>query len=331
MSPSPAPSPSRRPWECQTRFTLRGGRLMAYLGPLINHAARATSCVEALTAAESYSGGKNTLKCAGQSADAQTHLEPPLPLSGCQALRETPGCSQTEIFWAGESQVEEWVADIRTVPPPGNPAMSRSRQPPLVTGISPNEGTPWTKVTIRGENLGTGPADLIGLSICGHNCLLTAEWMSASKIVCRVGPAKDDKGEIIVTTKSGGDGTSTVSFKLLKTEKIGQGINLPCHRWRVPAAARCVKACILDQSAVWVDEMNYYDMRTDRNKGISPLSLRPANPLGIDIDKTGSLKISQYKLRCSSHASDPQERYSVPFSSQSDQTALNERGAEIPP
>lgn len=42
---------------------------------------------------------------------------------------------------------------------------------------------------------------------------------------------------------------------------------------------------ILDQSAVWVDEMNYYDMRTDRNKGIPPLSLRPANPLGIEIDK----------------------------------------------
>ncbi|MBN3309213.1 EXOC2 protein, partial [Amia calva] len=141
--------------------------------------------------------------------------------------------------------------------------MSRARQPPLVTGISPNEGTPWTKVTIRGENLGTGPSDLIGLSICGHNCLLTAEWMSASKIVCRVGPAKNDKGDIIVTTRSGGGGTSTVSFKLLKHEKIG----------------------ILDQSAVWVDEMNYYDMRTDRNKGISPLSLRPANPLGIDIDK----------------------------------------------
>ncbi len=46
--------------------------------------------------------------------------------------------------------------------------------------------------------------------------------MSASKIVCRVGPAKDDKGEIIVTTKSGGRGTSTVSFKLLKPERIGE-------------------------------------------------------------------------------------------------------------
>ncbi|XP_069765761.1 exocyst complex component 2 isoform X2 [Narcine bancroftii] len=141
--------------------------------------------------------------------------------------------------------------------------MSRPRQPPLVTGISPNEGFPWTKVTIRGENLGTGAMDLIGLSICGHNCLLTAEWMSPSKIVCRVGPAKNDKGDIIVTTRSGGRGTSTVSFRLMKQEKIG----------------------ILDQSAVWVEEINYYDMRTDRNKGISPLSLRPANPLGIDIDK----------------------------------------------
>lgn len=60
-----------------------------------------------------------------------------------------------------------------------------------------------------------------GLSICGHNCLLTAEWLSASKIVCRVGPAKDDKGEIIVTTRSGGLGTSTVSFKVLKADKIG--------------------------------------------------------------------------------------------------------------
>lgn len=142
--------------------------------------------------------------------------------------------------------------------------MSRSRQPPLVTGISPNEGIPWTKVTIRGENLGTGPTDLIGLTICGHNCLLTAEWMSPSKIVCRVGQAKNDKGDIIVTTKSGGKGTSTVSFKLLKPEKIG----------------------ILDQSAVWVDEMNYYDMRTDRNKGIPPLSLRPVNPLGVEIEKS---------------------------------------------
>ncbi|KAF3835523.1 hypothetical protein F7725_028081 [Dissostichus mawsoni] len=136
--------------------------------------------------------------------------------------------------------------------------MSRARQPPLVTGISPKEGAAWTKVTIRGENLGTGPPDLIGLSICGHNCLLTAEWMSASKIVCRVGPAKDDKGEIIVTTKSAGLGTSTVSFKLLRPEKI--------------------VCCVGGR-----DELLRHEDRPQQRH--LPLSLRPSNPLGIDIDK----------------------------------------------
>lgn len=52
--------------------------------------------------------------------------------------------------------------------------MSRTRQPPLVTGISPNEGIPWTKVTIRGENLGTGPADLIGK---GRDDAVCSWWM----------------------------------------------------------------------------------------------------------------------------------------------------------
>lgn len=42
---------------------------------------------------------------------------------------------------------------------------------------------------------------------------------------------------------------------------------------------------ILEQSAVWVDEVNYYDQRLNRNKGISPLSLRQADPLGIESDK----------------------------------------------
>lgn len=34
---------------------------------------------------------------------------------------------------------------------------------PLVTGVSPKEGPPGTRVTIRGENLGNDPRDLIGI------------------------------------------------------------------------------------------------------------------------------------------------------------------------
>ena len=36
------------------------------------------------------------------------------------------------------------------------------RPPPQVTGISPKEGAPGTKVTIRGEDLGVDARDLIG-------------------------------------------------------------------------------------------------------------------------------------------------------------------------
>lgn len=91
-----------------------------------------------------------------------------------------------------------------------------------------------------------------GLSICGHNCLLTAEWMSASKIVCRVGPAKNDKGEIIVTTKSGGLGTSTVSFKLLKPERIGEALKTTIvfylFDWKIKGAAKML--IVIDGHAI---------------------------------------------------------------------------------
>lgn len=37
--------------------------------------------------------------------------------------------------------------------------------PPVVTGISPKEGPPGTRVTIRGEFLGTSAVDLVGKPI----------------------------------------------------------------------------------------------------------------------------------------------------------------------
>ena len=38
---------------------------------------------------------------------------------------------------------------------------------PVVTGISPNEATPGTKITIRGENFGLISSDIIGINILG--------------------------------------------------------------------------------------------------------------------------------------------------------------------
>ena len=42
------------------------------------------------------------------------------------------------------------------------------RAPPLVTGVSPKQGPPGTRITIRGENLGNDPRDLIGMCVFIH-------------------------------------------------------------------------------------------------------------------------------------------------------------------
>ncbi|KAJ9592003.1 hypothetical protein L9F63_001442, partial [Diploptera punctata] len=80
--------------------------------------------------------------------------------------------------------------------------------PPVVTGISPKEGPPGTRVTVRGEFLGTSPTDLLGLTICGCDCLLSAEWKSVNKIIARSGPGKGRGGGgrwiLLLRTPSGG-------------------------------------------------------------------------------------------------------------------------------
>ncbi|XP_045510493.1 exocyst complex component 2 [Colias croceus] len=128
--------------------------------------------------------------------------------------------------------------------------------PPVVTGISPKEGPPGTRVTIRGEFLGTSVTDLIGLKICGCDCLLSAEWKSRNKIVARSGPCKG-RGDIIVTTRSGGEGTSTVQFRGYH-ESIGP----------------------VKESAVWVEEAAPPALPWGR-RPMSPTAYTPPDPLGL--------------------------------------------------
>ncbi|CAH1643265.1 unnamed protein product [Spodoptera littoralis] len=131
--------------------------------------------------------------------------------------------------------------------------------PPVVTGISPKEGPPGTRVTIRGEFLGTSATDLIGLKICGCDCLLSAEWKSKNKIVARSGPCKG-RGDIIVTTRSGGEGTSTVQFRGYH-ESIGP----------------------VKESAVWVEEAAPPSLPWGR-RPMSPTTYTPPDPLGLSTE-----------------------------------------------
>uniref|UniRef100_A0A915Q7Q4 Exocyst complex component 2 n=1 Tax=Setaria digitata TaxID=48799 RepID=A0A915Q7Q4_9BILA len=102
---------------------------------------------------------------------------------------------------------------------------------PLITGLSPKEGVPGTQIKIRGENLGRSQSDLVALSICGTDCLMSAKWKSPSLIIARIGQAKRGVGEVVLLTKSMGKSTSNVTFRVF-----------------------IVQVGPLEESAVWVDE-----------------------------------------------------------------------------
>ncbi|KAF5294233.1 hypothetical protein FQA39_LY13481 [Lamprigera yunnana] len=129
--------------------------------------------------------------------------------------------------------------------------------PPVVTGLSPIEGPPGTRITIRGENFGTKPSDLIGLTICGCDCLLSAEWKSSNKIIARSGPGKG-KGDVIVTTRLSGVGTCNVNFKGYH-ETIGP----------------------MKESAVWVEEAPLFVWG---RHSLSPGSYQQEDPLGLSVE-----------------------------------------------
>ncbi|CAG9829620.1 unnamed protein product [Diabrotica balteata] len=141
--------------------------------------------------------------------------------------------------------------------------------PPIVTGLSPNEGPPGTRIKIRGENFGSQPSDLIGLTICGMDCLLTAEWKSPNKIIAISGPIKG-KGDVIVTTKYGGTGTCNVTFRGYHLATIGP----------------------LKESAVWVEETPIYSWG---RHSLSPSSFQQEDPLGLSVEEAEN-KISEEEL-----------------------------------
>ncbi|KAG0414699.1 hypothetical protein HPB47_008146 [Ixodes persulcatus] len=130
-------------------------------------------------------------------------------------------------------------------------------EPPKVTGLSPVEGPPGTKVTIRGENLGIDQNDLVNVTICGVDCSMYSEWKSSSKIVTRTRVCTG-RGEVLVTTRSGGVGTCTVHFRGI-LEVIGPTV----------------------ESAIWVDESHMFSDAFGHKHPTSPAQLHPEDPLGI--------------------------------------------------
>eukprot|EP00057_Strongylocentrotus_purpuratus_P020448 XP_011674922.1 PREDICTED: exocyst complex component 2 [Strongylocentrotus purpuratus] len=102
--------------------------------------------------------------------------------------------------------------------------------------------------------------------VCGVNITLLAEWISPSKIICRTTNCKGP-GDVIVSTKSGGIGTSTVKFRGLQI--------LPNP---------------LQDSAIWVDESSLFDRRLNSiSRPSSPLQSGREDPLGLPMEHAPQL------------------------------------------
>ena len=105
--------------------------------------------------------------------------------------------------------------------------------------------------------------------ICKVNCTFTAEW-SPHFITCRTG-AGLGIGSIVVVTKAGGEGTSTVQF-----------------RGYMPRVG------LLTESAVWVDESKLFEEKPSTGLSVSrPLSpnFSENDPLGVAPSETGYRQI----------------------------------------
>lgn len=91
--------------------------------------------------------------------------------------------------------------------------------------------------------------------------MLSAEWVSPNKIIARTGPAKG-LGDIIVTTRSGGEGTSSVQFRAIGNhEIIGP----------------------LKESAVWIEEAPTQNFAWGRRTLVQSV-LTQEDPLGLSTE-----------------------------------------------
>ena len=122
------------------------------------------------------------------------------------------------------------------------------------------------------------------MTICGFDCLLSAEWKSSNKIIARSGPCKG-RGDIVVTTRSGGKGTSTVQFRGKLRTYLGAICFIQTFIIIAYLFIQGYHETIgpLKESAVWVEEAPLHSLSWAR-RSLSPTSYQQEDPLGLSVE-----------------------------------------------
>mmetsp|Transcript_11737 Transcript_11737/g.30154 ORF Transcript_11737/g.30154 Transcript_11737/m.30154 type:complete len:1131 (-) Transcript_11737:1427-4819(-) len=92
--------------------------------------------------------------------------------------------------------------------------MPPSGQPAEVTGLKPGYGpeSGGDNIKVFGTDLGTSREDIIDVKFNGYSCgAANITWISSTKLECNLPPGRG-KGAVVVTTRSGGEGSTSAQF-----------------------------------------------------------------------------------------------------------------------
>ena len=148
--------------------------------------------------------------------DKQKSVKENIDSRKVSSFRRTSSATELNATPVRTSIVKDTIARPKLQPTLG--AVMSMKGPPEITGISPRFGPSngGTKIVIRGCNLGLDKEDFLQFTVCSCDCLDNLEYHSPAKLVCFTKPwygKAANSGPIVLVTKSGGRGVSTIEFE----------------------------------------------------------------------------------------------------------------------
>lgn len=140
-------------------------------------------------------------------------LQPPVAEEGNHPLKSAGSTSKLSPESSPTTSLEPFPLFKPRLAPTLGQVLSSSNAPEI-TGISPKSGpsSGGTRITVRGCNLGKSKDDIIYIGVSGCDLLQTLEYHSPAKLVV-VSKPWIGSGPIVLETKSGGRGISTLVYK----------------------------------------------------------------------------------------------------------------------
>uniref|UniRef100_A0A914X6A0 FIP-RBD domain-containing protein n=1 Tax=Plectus sambesii TaxID=2011161 RepID=A0A914X6A0_9BILA len=183
---------------------------------------------------------------------------------------------------------------------------------PILSSVEPESGPVWggTRITITGEHLGEDAADIVGLYVCGSNCLSTLEYESPNRISCVTKAWRACIGSVAVITTSGGRGVCATRFSFVP-ETDGNLLEVHDNVDTISLNDEPDLALHEDYRprVTWTDLLRKVDESTQTsNEILSPVKLTQSQKVELD-DLRELVETLQQQVRDLKETNQQQKRY----------------------